>query len=467
MSSYLLPIKAAILLFPLLAAVFTLPYILVQYRRYGALLMLRVAVVYSFILYLMCAYFLTILPLPPVGEVAQYTRPIVQLRPFQFVRDFLAGSGFVPGDVHTWLPAMKASTFYQAVFNVLLRPIVQLRPFQFVRDFLAGSGFVPGDVHTWLPAMKASTFYQAVFNVLLVLPFGVYLHYYFDRGFWSTSLLSFLLSLSFELIQLSALFGMYPRPYRLFDVDDLLLNTIGGVIGWVITPLFCWFLPPRERLDARSYQKKGRRVSYTRRLVALAVDWAGIGGCMLAGALLLRGTGLPTAVVQKPQNLALLYICAVVFYFFFFPWSSGGRTLGKLLVGIKLVGGDGQPPHLGQLALRYSLLYFVLLPAPVLAAALTGVLPNTNGPVQGRRAAAASGAVGTALQPAVLCAVAGPRAGRGAHRGAPQHQRSGAHRPVFTLWGAHRHPHPVHLSRVRRPAHRQRQALLRRAQPHL
>ena len=179
MSSYLLPIKAAILLFPLLAAVFTLPYILVQYRRYGALLMLRVAVVYSFILYLMCAYFLTILPLPPVGEVAQYTRPIVQLRPFQFVRDFLAGSGFVPGDVHTWLPAMKASTFYQAVFNVLL-----------------------------------------------VLPFGVYLHYYFDRGFWSTSLLSFLLSLSFELIQLSALFGMYPRPYRLFDVDDLLLNTI-------------------------------------------------------------------------------------------------------------------------------------------------------------------------------------------------------------------------------------------------
>ncbi len=33
MSSYLLPIKAAILLFPLLAAVFTLPYILVQYRR--------------------------------------------------------------------------------------------------------------------------------------------------------------------------------------------------------------------------------------------------------------------------------------------------------------------------------------------------------------------------------------------------------------------------------------------------
>ena len=332
MSSYLLPIKAAILLFPLLAAVFTLPYILVQYRRYGALLMLRVAVVYSFILYLMCAYFLTILPLPPVGEVAQYTRPIVQLRPFQFVRDFLAGSGFGPGDVHTWLPAMKASTFYQAVFNVLL-----------------------------------------------VLPFGVYLHYYFDRGFWSTSLLSFLLSLSFELIQLSALFGMYPRPYRLFDVDDLLLNTIGGVIGWVITPLFCWFLPPRERLDARSYQK-GRRVSYTRRLVALAVDWAGIGGCMLAGALLLRGTGLPTAVVQKPQNLALLYICAVVFYFFFFPWSSGGRTLGKLLVGIKLVGGDGQPPHLGQLALRYSLLYFVLLPAPVLAAALTGVLPNTNGP---------------------------------------------------------------------------------------
>ncbi|MCG5648116.1 VanZ family protein, partial [Oliverpabstia sp. DFI.9.49] len=43
---------------------------------------------------------------------------------------------------------------------------------------------------------------------------------------YKTFILSFLLTLSFELIQRSALFGLYPRPYRLFDVDDLMINTL-------------------------------------------------------------------------------------------------------------------------------------------------------------------------------------------------------------------------------------------------
>ena len=65
--SYLVPIQAAFLLFPVLAALFSLPYVVAQYRRYGALLLFRVLVVYSLILYLMCAFFLTALPLPPIS----------------------------------------------------------------------------------------------------------------------------------------------------------------------------------------------------------------------------------------------------------------------------------------------------------------------------------------------------------------------------------------------------------------
>ena len=53
-----------------------------------------------------------------------------------------------------------------------------------------------------------------------------------------TMIASFCLSLFFELTQLSGLYFIYPRPYRLFDVNDLVTNTLGGIIGFVVTPLF-------------------------------------------------------------------------------------------------------------------------------------------------------------------------------------------------------------------------------------
>ena len=50
MSVYLIPITAAMLIFPFLAALFTIPYIIVQYRRYGSILFLRVlTILLSFI----------------------------------------------------------------------------------------------------------------------------------------------------------------------------------------------------------------------------------------------------------------------------------------------------------------------------------------------------------------------------------------------------------------------------------
>lgn len=55
MSVYLIPLQSALLLFPFLAAMITLPYIIIQYRKYGSILPIRVLIVYSFIFYLLCA----------------------------------------------------------------------------------------------------------------------------------------------------------------------------------------------------------------------------------------------------------------------------------------------------------------------------------------------------------------------------------------------------------------------------
>ena len=47
-------------------------------------------------------------------------------------------------------------------------------------------------------------------------------------------MLTFLFSLIIELSQLTGLFFTYPGSYRLFDVDDLLTNTLGGFLGTVL-----------------------------------------------------------------------------------------------------------------------------------------------------------------------------------------------------------------------------------------
>ncbi|MFQ7537895.1 MAG: VanZ family protein [Clostridium sp.] len=175
MSVYLIPLQSALLLFPFLAAIITLPYIIIQYRKYGSILPIRVLIVYSFIFYLLCAYFLVILPLPPIEEVASYTKPVMQLIPFASLKEFTMNSSLI------W-----------------------------------------NDPSTYLTALNEPSLYLILFNILLTIPFGIYLRYYFQCGWKKTLLFTFLLTLSFECLQLSALFGIYPRPYRLFDVDDLI-----------------------------------------------------------------------------------------------------------------------------------------------------------------------------------------------------------------------------------------------------
>ena len=45
------------------------------------------------------------------------------------------------------------------------------------------------------------------------------------------------LSLTVELTQLTGLWGLYPCPYRQFDVDDLILNTTGVALGFAVVRL--------------------------------------------------------------------------------------------------------------------------------------------------------------------------------------------------------------------------------------
>lgn len=321
MQAYLQPIRSAVYLFPFVALVFTLPYMAVQYRRYGAILALRTVIVYSFILYLMCAYLLTILPLPSRETVEGLTSPTLQLIPF-----------------------------YQ------------------LWDLWQSTGFVPWDPSTYRALLLSRNFFQMVANVVMFVPLGVYLRYFFARNARQVLRIALCISLFFELTQLTGLFFIYPRPYRLADVDDLITNTLGAMLGYLLAPLLTKPLPSRERMDAVAY-RRGTYVSFTRRAFAALID-----ACMmllLALVWLLLDTGLRRLLLGRDSQhllwlLGIGYLACIALYFILGEWLWRGQTLGKRLLHIRLVDlRTGGRPRLWQCALRYGILYLVIMPQPL------------------------------------------------------------------------------------------------------
>ncbi|MBR5179364.1 MAG: VanZ family protein [Lachnospiraceae bacterium] len=75
---------------------------------------------------------------------------------------------------------------------------------------------------------------QVMMNILMTVPFGFFFKFFLNIKRRNIILLTFLLSLSIELAQLTGLFFTYPGSYRLFDVDDLIMNTLGGFLGTVL-----------------------------------------------------------------------------------------------------------------------------------------------------------------------------------------------------------------------------------------
>lgn len=93
---------------------------------------------------------------------------------------------------------------------------------------------------------------QVLFNLVMLAPFGAYLRLCHHTGTVKVILLSFALSLFIEVGQLTGLFFTYSGSYRLFDVDDLIFNTLGGVAGAAVTSSVCAYLPSLCSFDVKN-----------------------------------------------------------------------------------------------------------------------------------------------------------------------------------------------------------------------
>lgn len=275
LKNYLFPITYAFGAFPFAALLFTLPFLVVQYRRHGYVNKVRAFVLYLFLLYLMNALFLVMLPLP----ASRHNLPLSD-------------------------------------------GAVQLIPFHFIQDILKETAVIPGEPSTYWRVLKERAFLQVIFNVALTVPFGMLIRYYFRSGPMVSLLLSFLLSLWIEVTQLTGIYGIYDHPYRVFDVDDLMTNTLGGMAGFLLAVWLSRYLPRIEQLD-RGVDLATKRVTYTRRGLALLFD------TILWGALM--------TVIHR-LGIEEAYFVSTGVYFMFIPYLTGGKTPGKWLVRIQLVG---------------------------------------------------------------------------------------------------------------------------------
>ena len=290
-------IKQAIFLFPFIALLFTIPFILAQYHRYGSINKLRVLIVYSFILYMITIYFLVILPLPDISLVRQ----------------------------------MKA-----------MKP--QLIPFHFVVDIVRDNPLVIGDPSTYIKAIFDKSIYVVIFNIFMTIPFGMYLRYYYKCSLGKTVLMSFLLSLFFEVTQLSGLYFIYPKAYRLFDVDDLILNTFGGFIGYYLMGMIK-ILPSRDKIDSDAI-KAGEQVSGLRRKTLFWLDVV----------LFLVLYGIIYIIFRKP------YIKYIVFflYYILIPILLDCRTLASTFLNVRYEFHDHKYIRMTFKTLLEFIYYFVL-----------------------------------------------------------------------------------------------------------
>lgn len=279
MQFYVRVLTQAMFIYPLIVLIVTIPYVIYNYFKYGSVWSIRIFVVYSFILYMLCVYCLVILPLPSAQEAAK---------------------------LHGHKRELEALQFIPKIFQQV----------HIEKD----------DPRTWINLLKSPAFMTNLLNVFMTIPFGMYLHYYFKKGVVKTTIYSFFLSLFFELTQLSGLYFIYKGSYRLFAVDDLIFNTMGGFLGFFIVWPFMAFLPSREEIDATSYER-GKSISLPRRLISLMIDLGLLG--VVVGVL--RQFGIFISRVE-------FYGIVVLAYFSILPIFTRGRTIGKFLTKTRIRG---------------------------------------------------------------------------------------------------------------------------------
>ncbi|WP_243792948.1 VanZ family protein [Saccharopolyspora gloriosae] len=302
MNIRVLPAVAAAVVAVALAVLLFVPYVAREHRRRGELRPGTLLLFLAAVLYALGLVAYVLVPLPPVGpgfcDVFGELRP--QWRPF-------------------------------AGFDGLRRPGYWAEPTGLLAD---------------------SSVQQFGFNILLFVPLGMFVRHLLREGFGGTVLAGFMVSLAVELTQITGIWFLYPCPYRLFDVDDLIANTSGALVGALLARVLRLVPGQHSGTEAGS----PRPVRTYRRLLGMGCDvlllwWLGV--ALARGTdLLLRigGVRLDPAAQVWLESAALWFAPAVLLLIG--TVAGRGSTLGQHAVLLRSVQ-DGARPGMRNVLLRW------------------------------------------------------------------------------------------------------------------
>ena len=243
MTGWITPAYVGVLLGSIAFVVLFAPIVALQFRRYGRLSARRLVGAAALAIYGVALAAYTLAPLPS-------------------------------GDLAAWCAEFGVGS-------------PQIAPLQFIDDIAretAGSSLAT--------AVRQPVVLQVVFNVLLFVPWGLFVRRYLGRGILVATASALLGSLLIEVAQGTGLFGLIGCAYRLADVDDLLTNTLGGLIGALLAPLMLRWMPQPAELERR--RTDSRPVTAVRRWSAMIIDAAAF-----------TATGAVLVVVSRIVRVAL------------------------------------------------------------------------------------------------------------------------------------------------------------------
>lgn len=192
--------------------VFYAPLLMLQSRRFGQLTWRRSIADVMFAIYLAALVAYTLLPLPDLDWCADHEGTHLLLRPFHSIDDILT----------------------------------------------AGSA-------------RTTAVLQVVFNVVLFVPLGAFLRRHVGISVAKSTFVGLLTSVLIECTQATGIWGIYDCSYRWADIDDVLTNTTGALIGALLAPLFLgWLTPPAQEARIR---RQPRPVTRSRRFLGMLIDF--------------------------------------------------------------------------------------------------------------------------------------------------------------------------------------------------
>lgn len=214
--------------------------------------------------------------------------------------------------------------------------------------------------------------FQLAFNVVFFMPLGFIAGRLLRLRFVPAVLLGLATSVLIEVTQLTGLFGLYPYAYRCCDVDDVITNTLGAALGWLCAWLLARVVPPGKLADAEPTDHPGFVRRCVALWIDLVIVWlvAVVPYAVVAVALELAGQTalqLPGLTAAQTAN-AIMGTCAaaaLIVVELVIPWLHDGSTPGGSFVRMSF---ETHPRTPG-----YRVLFYVARAATLVA--VLGVWP--------------------------------------------------------------------------------------------